>query len=60
MTLQCLGNYTQEVYTQKNKEIFMDIYTGFIPPIYFITPPVQKHSGPTGAPAVGNIYTGDK
>ena len=31
-------NYTQELYTQENKEIIMNIFTGFIPPIHFIPP----------------------
>ena len=31
-------NYTQELYTQENKEIFINIFTGFIPPIHFIPP----------------------
>ena len=58
MTLQCLGNYTQELYTQENKEIFVNIFTGFIPPIHFI-PPVQKHSGPEKI-SRKHIYTEDK
>ena len=36
----------RKLYTQENKEIFMNIFTGFIPPIHFIPPPVQKLSGP--------------
>ena len=34
-------SYTQELYTQENKEIFMNIFTGFIPPIDF-KPPCTK------------------
>ena len=34
-------NYTQELYTQENKEVFINIFTGFISPIYF-TPPSTK------------------
>ena len=37
-----LRNYTQEVYTQENKETFMNISTGFIPPIY-CKPPQYKN-----------------
>ena len=59
MTLQCLGNYTQEQYTQENKEVFINILTGFIPPIYFKPPPVQKHSGPEKI-SRKHIYTEDK
>ena len=36
-------NYTQELYIQENKEIFMNIFTGFIPPIHFIPPPQYKN-----------------
>ena len=32
VTLQCLGNYTQELYTQENKEISMNIFTGLYSP----------------------------
>ena len=59
MTLQCLGNYTQELYTQENKEVFINIFTGFIPPIHFMPPPVQKHSGPEKI-SRKHIYTEDK
>ena len=51
-------NYTQELYTQENKEIFMNIFTGFIPQ-FTSYPPVQKHSGPEKI-SRKHIYTKDK
>ena len=39
VTLQWLcSDYTQKLYTQENKEVFMNIYTGFIPPMYSLPP----------------------
>ena len=35
-------NYTQELYTQENKEVFINIFIRFISPIYF-TPPQYKN-----------------
>ena len=52
-------NYTQELYTQENKEIFVNLFTGFIPSIYFKTPLVQEHSGPEKI-SRKHIYTEDK
>ena len=37
----------------------MNIFIGFIPPIHFIPPPVQKHSGPEKI-SRKHIYTEDK
>ena len=60
VNLQCLEkNYTQELYTQENKEVFMNIFTGFIPPIHFMPPPVQKYYGPEKI-SRKHIYTEDK
>ena len=58
MNLQCLGNYTQELFTQENKEIFMNIFTGFIPQLTS-NHPVQKHSGPEKI-SRKHIYTENK
>ena len=59
VTLQCLGNYTQELYTQENKEIFMNIFTGFIPPIHSI-PPQYKNILALRKISRKHIYTKDK
>ena len=52
-------NYTQELYTQENKEIFMKIFTRLYFPKCDFNPPIQtrEYSGPTGNPALGNIFT---
>ena len=52
-------NYTQELYTQENKEVFINIFTGFIPPNTLYTPPVQKHSAPEKI-SRKHIYTENK
>ena len=51
--------YSGSVYSGKQRNIYEHIYRLYSPNLLH-NPPVQKHSGPTGAPAVGNIYTGDK
>ena len=53
-------SYTQELYTQENKEIFINIFTGFIPPILFMPPQYKKkNSGPEKI-SRKHIYTEDK
>ena len=46
----------RKLYTQENKEIFMNIFTGFIPPIHF-TPPQYKNFLAPLNPQLGNICT---
>ena len=44
-------------YTQENKEIFMNIFTGLIPPIYSISPQYKNFLVPLKTSDKGNIFT---
>ena len=56
-----LGHTTQELFNQENKEIFMNIFTSLLSqsptPHIMNTCDIRQDSGPTGSPAVGNIFT---
>ena len=46
----------RKLYIQENKEIFMNTFTGFIPPIHFISPQYKNFLAPLNPQFREHIY----